>query len=164
MYTSIFSLPGKFVLIGVVSCGRGCANGANPGVYTRVQGFLPWIKNIIADSGSCTCCYPGCQNEAKNGTDYEGNAAKTVSGLECQKWSDQKPHKHKLYKEVGEHNFCRNPGADHHVVWCYTTDKKKRWEACDVPKCDIGQNVLIQIYCQHFDQKVWPHKITLLII
>merc|ERR1719220_3156801 len=129
---------GKFVLIGVVSCGRGCAKGTNPGVYTRVQGFLPWIKNIIADSGSCTCCYPGCQNEAKNGTDYEGNVAKTKSGRECQKWSEQKHNRKFAY--VGEHNFCRNPD-DHKGVWCYITDKEKRWEECDVQTCDIGQSL-----------------------
>ena len=89
-----------------------------------------------------TCFYPGCQNEGEGGLfgkDYEGNVAKTVSGLECQKWSEQKPHKHKS-ADVGEHNFCRNPD-DHKGVWCYTTDKKKRWEACDVPKCDIGQSL-----------------------
>merc|ERR1719222_1687956 len=79
-----------------------------------------------------------CQNEGEggvNGEDYEGNVAKTVSGLECQKWTEQKPHKHK-FSDLGEHNFCRNPD-DHKGVWCYTTDKNKRWELCDVPKCDI---------------------------
>merc|ERR1712198_594522 len=42
---------GKFVLIGVVSYGSGCAH-TTPGIYARVQGFLPWIKNLIAD-GEC---------------------------------------------------------------------------------------------------------------
>merc|ERR1712210_230439 len=42
---------GKYVLLGVVSFGSGCAT-EHPGVYARVQGFLPWIKNIIAD-GEC---------------------------------------------------------------------------------------------------------------
>merc|ERR1719430_597301 len=80
----------------------------------------------------------GCQNEGEGGVfgqDYEGNEAKTVSGLECQKWSEQKPHKHK-FSDLGEHNFCRNPD-EHKGVWCYTTDKNRRWEACDVPECDI---------------------------
>ena len=43
-----FSSPGKFVLIGVVSYGSGCAD-TTPGIYARVQGFLPWIKSLIAD-------------------------------------------------------------------------------------------------------------------
>ena len=41
-------MVGKFVLIGVVSYGAGCA-AATPGIYARVQGFLPWIKSLIAD-------------------------------------------------------------------------------------------------------------------
>jgi len=43
---------GKYVLLGVVSYGSGCAT-EHPGVYARVQGFLPWIKTIIAD-GECS--------------------------------------------------------------------------------------------------------------
>ena len=70
--------------------------------------------------------------QANDGKNYEGEVNKTKSGKDCQDWAEQSPHKHK-YEEVGEHNFCRNP--DHDAVWCYTTDKKKRWEACDVPKC-----------------------------
>merc|ERR1712179_283143 len=76
-----------------------------------------------------------CQNEGedgKNGKDYEGNVAKTVSGYKCQKWSEQKPHKHK-FADQGKHNFCRNPDG-HRGVWCYTT-ARKRWEECDVPVC-----------------------------
>ena len=112
-----------------------------------------------------TCFYPGCQNEGEGGffgIDYEGNASKTVSGLTCQKWSDPKPHNHKQYKynkdkykDVGEHNFCRNPGANHKVVWCFTTHKWKIWQPCDVPKCDIGQNISMQILSTFPSE--WPH-------
>jgi cubilin len=42
---------GKYVLIGVTSYGAGCAH-TTPGVYARVQGFLPWLQAIIAD-GEC---------------------------------------------------------------------------------------------------------------
>ena len=36
---------------------------------------------------------------------------------------------------MGDHNYCRNPDGEP-AVWCYTTDPQKRWEYCDVPKCD----------------------------
>ena len=87
---------------------------------------------------------PGCQNvdkDGKAGKNYKGSVAKTISGKECQKWSEQKPQKHG-FGDVGDHNFCRNPEYNEGVwgaVWCYTTDTKTRWEACDVPKCDIGR-------------------------
>merc|ERR1712038_490825 len=48
---------GKYVLLGVVSYGSGCAT-EHPGVYARVQGFLPWIENIIAD-GECSSSSSG---------------------------------------------------------------------------------------------------------
>merc|ERR1712142_1348381 len=43
---------GKYMLVGVVSYGWGCAS-STPGIYARVQGFLPWIKNLIS-SGECS--------------------------------------------------------------------------------------------------------------
>ena len=55
---------------------------------------------------------PGCQNVDENGKagkDYEGKVATTISGKECQKWSEHTPHKVN-YPDVGDHNFCRNPG------------------------------------------------------
>merc|ERR1711973_780247 len=42
---------GKYTLVGVVSYGWGCAS-STPGIYARVQGFIPWIKNLIS-SGEC---------------------------------------------------------------------------------------------------------------
>merc|ERR1719193_674716 len=42
----------KYTLVGVVSYGSGCAS-STPGVYVRVQGFLPWIKNLTS-SGECS--------------------------------------------------------------------------------------------------------------
>ena len=43
---------GKYTLLGVVSYGAGCAS-STPGIYARVQGFLPWIHNLIS-SGECS--------------------------------------------------------------------------------------------------------------
>ena len=90
---------------------------------------------------------PGCQSfgeDGKAGDDYKGKVAKTTSGLECQMWSEQRPHKHR-FGDLGEHNFCRNPDGWPHGVWCYTIDKKKRWELCDVPKCDQGRIMLLMM-------------------
>ena len=82
----------------------------------------------------------GCQNideKGMVGKNYNGRQAKTVSGLDCQRWSEQTPHKHR-FGDIGDHNFCRNPDGWPDGVWCYTTDEQKRWELCDVPKCDQG--------------------------
>ncbi|XP_028399068.1 mucin-like protein [Dendronephthya gigantea] len=32
-------------------------------------------------------------------------------------------------------NYCRNPKNSGKRPWCFTTDRNKRWEYCDIPKC-----------------------------
>merc|ERR1712126_698565 len=54
---------GKYTLVGVVSYGSGCASSSTPGVYVRVQGFLPWIKNLIS-SGECSGASSGSSGGA----------------------------------------------------------------------------------------------------
>ena len=73
---------------------------------------------------------------------YRGCQTKTVSGRTCQAWTKSggitpviDTHKHnqtqktKPGKGLGPHNYCRNPDGEK-TIWCYTTDKKKRWELC----------------------------------
>merc|ERR1712166_575643 len=76
---------------------------------------------------------------------YRGCQSKTVSGRTYQKWTSQKVHKHTRTPEnvkfagkgLGDHNNCRNPDNEPNGIWCYTTDKSKRWEYCDpVQTCD----------------------------
>ena len=79
------------------------------------------------------------------GVSYAGRVNVTASGRTCQVWSESQPHKHSN-TDVGEHNFCRNPGSDpgppvlQAGVWCYTTDPEKTWEYCSVPRCDATYN------------------------
>ena len=37
----------KFTLTGAVSWGVGCARAGQPGLYTNIKYFLPWIQNTI---------------------------------------------------------------------------------------------------------------------
>jgi hypothetical protein len=71
----------------------------------------------------------------------------TSSGIPCQSWTEQCPHRHtmnKTYPELNNaKNHCRNPQNSGQRPWCFTTNRKKRWEYCDIPKCIPG----IILYC-----------------
>lgn len=32
-------------------------------------------------------------------------------------------------------NYCRNPDGEPGGPWCYTNDRNKRWEYCNIPSC-----------------------------
>ncbi|XP_074044075.1 plasminogen [Macrotis lagotis] len=76
-----------------------------------------------------------------NGKNYRGTWSKTRTGIDCQKWSDNSPHKPNFsprnHPEEGlEKNYCRNPDNDSKGPWCYTTDPAIRFEYCDIPECE----------------------------
>jgi len=91
------------------------------------------------------CGIPDCKDKeccsGRKCTGYRGTKAKTVTGKTCQAWNKQSPHKHKNTPALKPFsglakNYCRNPdGAP--TAWCYTTDKKKRFEMCGIPKCQV---------------------------
>lgn len=60
---------------------------------------------------------------------------------------------------LGDFNYCRNPDGNS-GIWCYTTDPKKRWEACDPVKVEgryadiINNNVVIKT-SNGFTSQVW---------
>eukprot|EP00058_Branchiostoma_floridae_P009843 XP_002595331.1 hypothetical protein BRAFLDRAFT_87568 [Branchiostoma floridae] len=76
-----------------------------------------------------------------DGSTYRGTVSVTESGLECQHWDSQRPHKHdytaRKYPSADfTENYCRNP-SHWHEVWCFTTARRTRWERCDIPFCGI---------------------------
>ncbi|KAG8455051.1 hypothetical protein GDO86_001317 [Hymenochirus boettgeri] len=97
-------------------------------VCTRIPFFELNKENITQT------CYKG------NGRHYQGIANTTISGIQCQKWSQQLPHLHRRAPEIfpelsSSENYCRNPGGESERPWCYTMDPNVRWEYCNVPLC-----------------------------
>ena len=84
------------------------------------------------------CQEPNCYKHRDNW--YNGSVSVTRSGRTCQAWASLYPHSHGfseiMYPELhnGE-NFCRNPGAEDEMPWCFTTDVNVRTERCHVPRC-----------------------------
>lgn len=76
-----------------------------------------------------------------NGAEYQGTRNQSRSGLYCQPWQSQRPHKHPrselLFDNMRHaHNYCRNPGGLELGPWCYTQDKGTKWEYCDIAHCE----------------------------
>jgi len=98
--------------------------------------------------------------EMEDETDYMGCQTETTSGLTCQKWTAQSPHRHwfnpywrywrtgePIFPNIGDFNFCRNPHLPdiwreydwngHYQykhgggIWCYTIDPETEWQYCD---------------------------------
>ncbi|CBY39572.1 unnamed protein product [Oikopleura dioica] len=69
--------------------------------------------------------------------EYHGTLSTSASGRKCQKWNVQQPHHHDKTpeefpdKNLGDHNYCRNPDDDINGAWCFTEDPNLRWEYCD---------------------------------
>lgn len=83
-------------------------------------------------------CYNG------SGNSYRGTVSTTQSGYECQKWTSDTPHVHHFkptqYPELGDHNYCRNPGNTDHAPWCFTMNEQVKKERCNIPRCDVDIN------------------------
>ncbi|XP_066288248.1 apolipoprotein(a)-like [Branchiostoma lanceolatum] len=75
-----------------------------------------------------------------DGSDYRGNLSVTWSGMTCQRWDVNFPHRRRYrpeeYPELVE-NYCRNPGANEPYLWCYTADPSTRWGYCSNPACPL---------------------------
>ncbi|XP_062977154.1 hepatocyte growth factor-like protein [Elgaria multicarinata webbii] len=104
----------------------------------------PWCYTMDPNVRYQTCGIKKCENAvcmSCNGEDYRGSVDHTESGIECQRWDLQLPHKHpyKPEKYSDKHladNYCRNPDSSERP-WCYTIDPAKEREYCHIPKCAL---------------------------
>ena len=83
-----------------------------------------------------------CLKKNNKGQEYRGRLDYTRTGVMCQPWNQQYPHKHdyKLHNNndgLGKHNYCRNPRGEKERPWCYTTlgPGLPEWEYCDLKFC-----------------------------
>ncbi|ELU09320.1 hypothetical protein CAPTEDRAFT_223208 [Capitella teleta] len=85
--------------------------------------------------------YSECKKDTLGRT-YRGLVSTSRSGRECQYWTRQYPHEHRMNGKgfpegnmAAAANFCRNPDGEPEGPWCYTTDPETRWEYCVVDLC-----------------------------
>jgi len=87
----------------------------------------------------------------------------TEDGTLCQAWTAQHPHFHtttpaRYPNDFLEQNYCRQPGNDFDVEWCYTTNINIKSATCDVYKndqCDRSNHVIFTMVRLLFDSENW---------
>lgn len=93
-------------------------------------------------------------------SEYTGTTSVTETGLQCQPWWSDTPHSHRYHDgskfpddNVREAvNYCRSPDGDA-KLWCYTVDRKVRWQYCNVSKCPGNHgNRYFPVFLNPFEQ------------
>ncbi|XP_040263831.1 hepatocyte growth factor-like protein isoform X2 [Bufo bufo] len=114
----------------------------DPGTEREYCSIAKCNKQRLHSVTVSSSCFSG------KGEGYRGKAALTTSGIPCQRWDSQTPHKHRFqpdkYPCKGlEENYCRNPDGSE-APWCFTTDPKMRMAYCfQIRRCpddvlDVG--------------------------
>ncbi|KAA8582862.1 hypothetical protein FQN60_015408 [Etheostoma spectabile] len=117
--------------------------------YCKLEKCLPKPVSGATESkpsapeASSTATVTPPENDCKtgNGDTYRGPTSITILGVTCQAWSAQSPHQHNSFTPQThptkglEGNSCRNPDGDVNGPWCYTTDRNKKWDYCQIPDC-----------------------------
>uniref|UniRef100_A0A3Q3XDI1 Plasminogen n=1 Tax=Mola mola TaxID=94237 RepID=A0A3Q3XDI1_MOLML len=107
----------------------------NPQVPSPTSASKPQTPTTSDETPTETDCKIG------TGKTYRGPTSFTILGVTCQAWSAQSPHKHNSFtpethpSDDLEGNSCRNPDNDVNGPWCYTTDRNKKWDYCQIPDC-----------------------------
>ena len=122
-----------------------CITGEHLKILNNKKTSKLWASNwrgAALDEYQCDETLRGRKN-----SDYRGCQDKTRSGRTCQMWDCKHTNTcthaggslGKINKRwntyvgktgIGNHNYCRNPDGEK-TIWCYTTDRGKRWEYCD---------------------------------
>ena len=109
---------------------------------------LSWFQDPMLTRELRRVLYLECILDSK-GVYYRGKINTTVSGMSCQRWDAQHPHKHR-FKDASKFpdatledaaNFCRNPN-DGPSPWCYPVHPNETIaRACSIPLCDVGKKI-----------------------
>jgi len=111
---------------------------------------------VSTNTGTATIdtCYTGV------GASYSGKVSTTRSNKTCQRWDTTSPHEH-LYSTSADKypddsvaeaaNYCRNPSRYYRGLWCYTTDPNTKWELCDIPQCQDGEEDIYK--CRFYNKQ-----------
>ena len=62
---------GRFYLAAIVSFGRGCGRAQYPGVYTRLQSYIPWIMDTINSLGLMEDTREETKKDAEEPTEHQ---------------------------------------------------------------------------------------------
>nr|XP_033784785.1 prothrombin isoform X2 [Geotrypetes seraphini] len=113
----------------------------------RTQTNLFWARYTACKFGKMprplldNCLKGECAVDS--GLNYRGQISVTKSGIDCQFWVSNFPHRTTInnishpFEDLSE-NYCRNPNNSTKGPWCYTRDATLKEEECAIPVC--GQN------------------------
>ncbi|KAM4722214.1 hepatocyte growth factor-like protein isoform 2-T2 [Rhinophrynus dorsalis] len=114
------------------------------------------LRNVEVTSN----CFKG------RGEGYRGRVHMTTSGIPCQRWDSQTPHKHRFLPEKYpckglEENYCRNPDGSE-APWCFTTQPGMRVAYCfQIKRCADEVEVAEQkADCYHGNGEMYSGRIS----
>nr|XP_025039232.1 hepatocyte growth factor-like protein isoform X1 [Pelodiscus sinensis]XP_025039233.1 hepatocyte growth factor-like protein isoform X2 [Pelodiscus sinensis] len=100
----------------------------------------------------------------QKGEGYRGKVNVTTSGIPCQRWDAQTPHRHHFRPETYEckdlrENYCRNPDGSE-APWCFTSLPSMRVAFCfQIKRCTDEVEVEVED-CYHRNGELYRGKVS----